>query len=321
MNCANHPDIPRSAFCRTCGKALCANCSRNVRGVIYCEDCLAARVQGAPAGANVPPAIGNTANPPTGQPVRSLGSSGPNPALAGILGAIPFGIGAVYNGQYAKALAHLGIFVGLVWGLNAGNDHWAPVLGIGMAFFVVYQIIDAVRSARAIQMGMPAPDPFGLGQAFGTGEKVDTSTIPVGAVVLIALGALFLLQTLDIPFLNFDRVLAFVLIALGVWLFAKRQGLNQSRGYPRAYALGTRGNSGPVVLVTIGVLFLIQSFDGPGFGRTWPVLLLVIGLSKLLNAKTPAGPPPNLGGMPPLGPDAGTPAQTIEPPSSEVHNG
>ena len=46
MNCANHPDVPRAAFCRTCGKALCANCTRTVRGVIYCENCLAARLEG-----------------------------------------------------------------------------------------------------------------------------------------------------------------------------------------------------------------------------------------------------------------------------------
>jgi len=34
MNCANHADAPAVAYCRTCGKALCANCTRPVRGVI-----------------------------------------------------------------------------------------------------------------------------------------------------------------------------------------------------------------------------------------------------------------------------------------------
>ena len=46
MNCANHPDIPSVAYCRTCGKPLCANCTRSVHGVIYCETCLAARLEG-----------------------------------------------------------------------------------------------------------------------------------------------------------------------------------------------------------------------------------------------------------------------------------
>ena len=43
MNCANHADASAVAYCRTCGKALCANCTRPVRGVIYCEDCLGAK--------------------------------------------------------------------------------------------------------------------------------------------------------------------------------------------------------------------------------------------------------------------------------------
>ena len=38
MNCANHPDIAPVAYCRTCGKPLCANCTRDVKGVIYCEN-------------------------------------------------------------------------------------------------------------------------------------------------------------------------------------------------------------------------------------------------------------------------------------------
>ena len=46
MNCANHPDVEKVAFCRTCGKPLCANCTRSVNGVIYCESCLAARLEG-----------------------------------------------------------------------------------------------------------------------------------------------------------------------------------------------------------------------------------------------------------------------------------
>jgi len=40
---------------------------------------------------------------------------------------------------------------------------------------------------------------------------------------------------------------------------------------------------GPAVLITIGILFLIDqsSHWDWGFGRTWPVLILVIGVIKL----------------------------------------
>src|SRR5206468_8472495 len=149
MNCANHAEIPSVAFCRTCGKPLCASCTRAVRGVIYCENCLATRLEGVlPPAAPGPPLSGTPGPAP-------LPGSGPNPALAGILaGFFPVGVGAVYTGQYAKGLAHLVIFTGLVWGLSSGAmGNLEPVLGIGMAFFIVYQIIDAIRSAKAVQAG------------------------------------------------------------------------------------------------------------------------------------------------------------------------
>src|SRR6266536_1404172 len=110
----------------------------------------------------VPPAVGFVSGtvPPAAaarqvSPAPGSGS-GPNPALAGILaGFFPFGVGAVYTGQYAKGLAHLVIFGLLVAGASAsdsrGNEMLGVVCGLGIAFFYVYQIIDAVRTARAIQ--------------------------------------------------------------------------------------------------------------------------------------------------------------------------
>ena len=41
MKCAVHPEVDATGYCRNCGKALCTGCSREVRGMIYCESCLA----------------------------------------------------------------------------------------------------------------------------------------------------------------------------------------------------------------------------------------------------------------------------------------
>jgi hypothetical protein len=38
---------------------------------------------------------------------------------------------------------------------------------------------------------------------------------------------------------------------------------------------------GPVMMITLGVLVSIDHFGGVAFWRTWPVLLIVIGILKL----------------------------------------
>jgi len=64
------------------------------------------------------------------------------------------------------------------------------------------------------------------------------------------------------------------------------------------------GYMGPAVLITLGVLFLIDQYSTWGIGRTWPILLIVIGIVLLArrNASAeghvdvsqigPAAPPP-----------------------------
>ena len=365
MNCAYHADQPAVAYCRTCGKALCANCTRPVRGVIYCEDCLGSRmeatrpdvVQPPPTayqqvmdqgfGMKVPPP---PIPPPPGAPIPS----GPNPTVAGILaGFFPFGVGAVYTGQYAKGLAHLAIFGLLIAGCNAASNSphgeiLGVVCGLGLAFFWVYQIIDNVRTARALQIGQPAPDPYGLAATFGGGTKIETSKAPIGAIVLIGLGVLFLLSTMGVD-LGLDRFWPLILIVLGAWLFARNWGPSPDRAarlrdkmacrgvspamqdavvataYCRCARCRSRRLMAPAVLVTLGCLFLFQSLGRVGFGHTWPILLLVIGGVKLFqNSASNEGhvvlPPPG----PPAPPaDIPPPPTPPTPPStpSEVSHG
>ncbi|MEO8049203.1 MAG: hypothetical protein ABI833_02195 [Acidobacteriota bacterium] len=42
-----------------------------------------------------------------------------------------------------------------------------------------------------------------------------------------------------------------------------------------------RSLRGPVVLVTLGTLFMIDHAGGVSIGRTWPVLLIVMGVMWL----------------------------------------
>src|SRR5579862_1400104 len=311
MNCANHPESEAVAYCRTCGKPLCSKCTRDVKGVIYCENCLADRLAG------VQPMAGPPVSGVVSPVIPVVPSSGPNPTVAGILaGFFPFGVGAVYTGQYAKGLAHLLIFVGLIFGMDQSSP-LDTICAFAFAFFYVWHIIDAVRTAKALQLGQPVPDPLGLGQAFGAGEKVDTSKIPIGAVVLIGLGVIVLLKPMALFELGEQIFSPCLLILLGLWLFARRWGIVASnRVYTHAERM--RGLVGPVVLVTIGGLSLIENIGGPGWHRTWPILLLAIGITKLLESKTPPSLPP------PTAPVSGGPtlgAGETQPPVTEVRNG
>jgi hypothetical protein len=342
MNCATHNDVAAVAFCRTCGKPLCNQCIREVRGVIYCEACLAARMEGAaPAGAyatppqnpyqTVDPNLGLRLPPPP-QP------SGPNPAVAGILsGFFPFGVGAVYCSQYAKGLAHLVIMVLLIIGVSSDSGGWVMhmIFGLGIGFFYIYQIIDSVGTAKALQMGEPVPDPFGLVSTFGGGAGAPSAAaaggavphgvpakIPVAAAVLIGLGVLFLINT-AFDF-SWNRYWPLILIVFGVYLFAKHWGL-LGNYHPACVCerCRTRKLMGPAIMVTLGVLFLLDSVSVVNLGRTWPAILLVVGVVKLMQSnashtghvgplppgssfpRTPPTPPPPSFTNPPPGPPPG----------------
>ena len=143
MNCVNHPDVAAAAYCQNCGKPLCAGCMRSVGGVVYCEPCLAARLS--------PP-------PPGGNPLSAAGLTGlhAHPLLAGLLGFIP-GVGAMYNGQYVKALAHV-----LIFAVFVSLSDKSFVFGWLVAAWIFYQVFDAAQTAKARRDGLPLPNPFGL---------------------------------------------------------------------------------------------------------------------------------------------------------------
>jgi len=147
MNCINHPGTPVASYCQNCGKALCNECTRPVGGFIYCEQCLAAKVgvPGAQPGAPFPPGV-------------PVSASGANPALATILGFIP-GVGAMYNGQFVKAMIHVLVFVILI----AITDEHSVFL-IFIFAWVAYQVFDANQTAKARRDGLPLPDPFGINE-------------------------------------------------------------------------------------------------------------------------------------------------------------
>jgi len=271
MDCVNHLGTNASAYCQSCGKALCAACVRNAPGgQILCEPC-------------------STAWQRFQQPFVPPAASGPNPSAAAVLGLIP-GVGAMYNGQFFKGLIHVVIFAVLVSITSSIHG----IFGIFIGAWILYQSFEAYHTAKAMRDGQPLPDPLGLnevgnwlnlgGQQRSPGQPVPGPNPqpppsgpypppfaagqyqppyqtpypppypppppgypdpamppippgpplcwrrkePIGAIVLIGLGLLFLLGQLD---LFHGRLLEFtwplVLIGLGVWLIVRRVGESQ----------------------------------------------------------------------------------------------
>jgi hypothetical protein len=194
MKCAVHADVDATGYCRNCGKAMCPACTREVNGALYCEQCLAAKVATPPA---LPPA----------------GPSSSNPGLAATLGFIP-GLGAVYNGEYVKALIHVVIFAGLIAGLASDlSTGYIVFLAIALGCFYCYMPIDSYRVAKARRLGQP--DPSVLPES--------ASGRPVGAIVLIVIGVLFLLRNFDLFDVEwFSRIWPLGLVALGAYLVWSR---------------------------------------------------------------------------------------------------
>jgi len=194
MNCAVHTDVAATGYCRQCGKALCPECTRDVGGALYCSNCLTGIVSAAPT-----------------TPSSAASKTHPGAALA--LGFIP-GLGAVYNGEYIKALLHVAIFGGIIALLNTDlPGSYDAFLGIALGCFYFYMPIEAYRTARARQLGEPQPADL----VYGQGRR------PIGAIVLIVLGALFLLANFGLLRTEwFTRGWPIGLIAIGVWILVDR---------------------------------------------------------------------------------------------------
>jgi hypothetical protein len=54
-----------------------------------------------------------------------------------------------------------------------------------------------------------------------------------------------------------------------------------------------RAIRGPILLITIGSLIAFDTFDGYSFARTWPVIIIMLGILKLFERMTdrPQEPP------------------------------
>jgi TM2 domain-containing membrane protein YozV len=201
MTIENESQKSVAAYCRACGKPLAEGEVRTANGTVYCGEHV-------PAAAPPP---GQSASPYTAQTVPNPGVS---PGLAFVLGLIP-GVGAIYNGQYAKGLVHvliLGMLISITSSSASGGLE--PLFGMMIGVFYFYMAFEAYHTARRRMLGQPVDEFSSLIQL-----KAEKGRFPIAPLLLIGLGVLFLLNNLDL--LRLREVLRFwpvVLIGAGAWM-------------------------------------------------------------------------------------------------------
>ena len=89
-----------------------------------------------------------------------------------MLGFIP-GVGAMYNGQFVKALARVSSSRSFVSLSDEGF-----IFGMLVAAWTFYQVFDAAQTAKARRDGPPLPNPFGLNDL---GTTLGVTPVPPGA--------------------------------------------------------------------------------------------------------------------------------------------
>jgi Domain of unknown function (DUF5668)/B-box zinc finger len=263
MNCLNHPDVAAAAYCQNCGKPLCTACIRSVGGVVYCEQCLAARL-----------------SPQPGVAEASLTGLHAHPVFAGLLGFIP-GVGAMYNGQFVKALAHVLIFAVFV---SLADKSF--VFGLLIAAWVFYQVFDAAQTAKARRDGLPLPNPFGLndlGNKLGIAPPVSPYaagfTPPPGPPPPGATAGANPYSPPGSPFQQPPAYTSSYAVPPPGTAGAPAPGI-PPYSEPLAIEPRRRHPVGAVVLIGIGLLLLLHTlgiFEDEWISRAWPLLLIGIG--------------------------------------------
>jgi hypothetical protein len=160
-----------------------------------------------------------TANPyiqqaPTPLAAQAIHTS---PGLAFMLGLLP-GVGAIYNAQYVKGFMHVAIFGILISLLNSDHAGGQVFFALLLAGWYAYMPFEAYHTAKRRQLGMPVDEWSSLLPRGSVSGRV-----PVGPIVLIVMGVIFLLSEFDlIRFRDIARFWPVLLILIGAYSLFNR---------------------------------------------------------------------------------------------------
>jgi hypothetical protein len=197
MKCSYHPAVESQESCNACKKPLCGDCAHKIKGKAYCQDCL---IEGAEWAATI----------------KGLKLPSDSPRRAALCAIIP-GLGAVYNGEYLKAITYFAVWAALAMlgGRVSGIFIFAAIV------FVLFTIFDAYRSAEAMVRKQLTSLPI-------SETTRQDKTIVGWGIFLMILGVFFLLENV-IPFHFFNKLWPLVFVLLGAYLVYRALQNNKSQ--------------------------------------------------------------------------------------------
>jgi hypothetical protein len=292
MDCVNHPGTNAEAYCQNCGKPMCATCvRRGPSGEVMCDPCWT---------------TWQNARAPYPAPGAPIGMGRcPSPVLAALLGFIP-GVGAMFNGQFAKGFLHVIIFAVLV-----SMSHIFDAFGIVVAAWVFYQVFDAFQTAKAKCEGQPLPDPLGMnellswfGHEFRQSQGMPPAARPSGYTPPPPPAGPAQGQTAN-PYQSGYQPPPF---------YGAPPAAGFAPGYPPPPPAAESSTPVPplppvppvywrrrepvaaIILIALGVLFLLGQFSFHALHYAWPILLIGLGIwlviRRMNEARYVAPPPP-----------------------------
>jgi hypothetical protein len=138
-------------------------------------------------------ASGHPQAPPlAAAPFRMRDTRSKSPAFAAILSAMP-GLGQVYVGYYQRGFVHAGVVASLITIISSGAvEKLVPLLALFMAFFWLYNIIDAARRAALYNDALAGNPSIELPEDF---KAPGIRGSIFGGATLVTVGFIMLLHT------------------------------------------------------------------------------------------------------------------------------
>ncbi len=140
-----------------------------------------------------------------------------SPLLASLLSCFP-GLGQIYIGYYQRGFTHAIIVAVAITALASGIGSLTPLFGVLLAFFWIYNIIDAGRRASLYNQAVDGVENIEMPQDI----KLGGGGSMAGGALLIAIGfVLFLYTRFDVSMVWLEEWWPLGAVVLGVYLIYK----------------------------------------------------------------------------------------------------